>query len=137
MTERGPRARGGLVKQIEAQYRTHREGADAGRDQELARRFVQAKESGRGPEWIAQRMGWTQGRVAPRPLFGRFLRFITARTNSFSPPKPLTEGRFRANWSKAGKRKKKSEEERFARVLELLRASGEGKRAVGGRARRP
>src|SRR5262245_40272040 len=109
------------VQEIQAEYHAGREGADATRDQRLARLFVRAKAEGRNQEWIAARVGWSQGRVAQRLLFGRFLRFITDRNNSFCPPKPLTEWRFRDNWSRAGKGKKENEADRFGRVLELLR----------------
>jgi hypothetical protein len=109
------------VRQIEKDYAAHREGADATRDQELARLFVEAKGSGRGQEWIAARMGRTQQWVSARLLFGRFLRFTTTGCKSFSPPKPVTERRFRDNWSRAGKRPKDTEDDRFARVLERLK----------------
>jgi hypothetical protein len=110
------------VKQIEKEYAAHREGADATRDQELARLFVEAKASGCGQEWIAERMGWTHGRVSQRLLFGRFLRFVTTGNKSFSPPKPLTERRFRDNWSAVGRgHPKDTEDDRFARVLERLK----------------
>jgi hypothetical protein len=106
------------IKEIEAGYRSHREGADAYRDQELARLFV---ECGWTQERISRHMGQSQSWVARRLLFGRFLSFMTAGHKTFSPAKPLTERRFRDHWRKSKKHVKDSEEERFARVVESLR----------------
>jgi hypothetical protein len=43
--------------------------------------------------------------------------------NSFSPARPLTERRFRDCWSASakGRHPKETEDERFGRVLELLK----------------
>src|SRR5262245_10765316 len=106
------------LKEIESGYAGRRDGADAYRDQEVARLFV---ESGWTQASIARRMGRAQSLVAQRLLFGRFLAWfaiITDRDNSFSPPKPLTEWRFRDNWSRARPdprlRRKDAEADRFA-----------------------
>jgi hypothetical protein len=109
--------------QIEADYAGRRLGAEAFRDQEVARLFV---ECGWTQERIAKRMGWSQGRVAQRLIFGRFLNYY-GRNNSESPPHSLgewhvlTEWRFRDAWRQSGKgHRKETEDERFARVRALL-----------------
>src|SRR6266511_357680 len=94
-----------------------REGAEAFRDQEVARLFVAC---GWTQVRIAGRMGRTQQWVALRLVFGRYLRFTTASCKSSSPPDSLTEWRFRQAWSASGKRRKESEGERFERVRALL-----------------
>lgn len=97
---------------LETRYGAHREGAEAYRDQEVSRLFVECK-------WtqvrIAERMGRQQNWVSRRLLFGRFLRFITTCDNLEFRGKPLTEGRFREAWRVAGKKPKETEAERFAR----------------------
>ena len=91
---------------------------DAYRDQELARLFTEAKESGRDQKWIAAKMSKAESWVSQRLLFGRFLRF-TACESQRSVPDSLTEGRFRTHWQKVGKgHRKETEEGRFGRVLE-------------------
>ncbi|HKB35073.1 MAG TPA: hypothetical protein VKD72_01380, partial [Gemmataceae bacterium] len=117
MTERDFDAQ---VQEIQARYVGAREGADAGRDQDLAWLFVEAKESGRTLEWIGERMNWSKGQVSRRLLFGRFLK-VSGPETLRKLPKSLTEWRFRGNWRKARKRAKETEDERFARVLDLLR----------------
>ena len=111
------------VKEIELEFNTRREGADAYRDQELAWLFVRAKAEGQGQEWIARRMGWTQQRVSQRLLLGRFLIYnhgcTTASPHDLFPQ--LTERRFRGHWAASKLHKKDTEEERFARVAKALR----------------
>jgi hypothetical protein len=58
---------------------------------------------------IAGKIGHPQSWVSRQLLFGRFLK-IAARQFLESLPKPLTEMRFRCNYSAAGKQKKDSEE---------------------------
>lgn len=111
------------IKEIESECASMRERVDEHRDQEVARLFVEAKQSGRNQKWIAARMGQAESWVSQRLLFGRFLE-IHGREFLKSVPKPLTEWRFRQNWKASGKKthKKETEEERFDRVLELLKA---------------
>ena len=52
------------VKQIEQQYNAKLEGANAFRDQELARLFVEAKDEGHDQKWIAGRMGQAESWVS-------------------------------------------------------------------------
>ncbi len=105
------------LKQIESEYAGAREGADAARDQEVARLFV---ECGWTQVRIAERMGWSEGKVSRQLVFGRFIRFLPSGQESKSPAKPLTERRFRNACSRAGKLRKETEAERFARVATLL-----------------
>jgi hypothetical protein len=106
------------LKRIEEQYADHRAGAEAYRDQEVSRLFV---ECGWTQTKIGERMGRNVAWVSRRLLFGRFLQFCQSGKIANAPLKSIPEGRFRDSWSAAGKRRKESEEERFARVLTLLR----------------
>lgn len=115
------------LKHIEEQYQAKREGADAYRDQEMARLF---EECGWTQERIAERVSElsgkriTQSRVSRRLVFGRFLKFMPSGHKGepeFSSGKPswltnLTERRFREHW----KRTKGRERERFAAVAHAL-----------------
>lgn len=94
---------------IEEQYRAKREGADAYRDQELARLFV---DCGWTQEKIGKRMGQTQSWVSRRLIFGRFLSFMPDRHKLTD----LTEFRFRSHYSKT----KGDEANRFRQVLNVL-----------------
>jgi len=104
------------LAEIETEYASRRLGAEAFRDQEVSRLFVQC---GWTQERIGRRMGWTKGRVSQRLLFGRFLNVYHGKLSE-PPPDSLTERRFRAAWSRSGKRRKETEPERFARVAALL-----------------
>jgi hypothetical protein len=104
---------------IKRTYDSAREGVEAGLDQELARLFV---ECGWTQAKISQRMGRSHQWVSYRLLFGRFLSFSTDRGNLKSLANPLTEWRFREQWKRSGKRDKETDEERFARVWDLLEA---------------
>jgi hypothetical protein len=111
------------LAEIEREYATGRVGCEARRDQEVSRLFLQCKWT---QEAIGKRMGRDQSWVALRLRFGRYLRFMTTGHNHEPPPHSLTERRFRAAWSKSGKgHPKETENERFARVAELLRAEAE------------
>jgi hypothetical protein len=105
------------LKGIEEQYAQQREGAEACRDQEVARLFVAC---GWTQVRIAQKMGRNQSWVARHLLFGRFLRNMPDRHIHEQALKNVTEWRFRQSWSASGKRPKEDEEERFARVLALV-----------------
>ena len=100
------------LKHIEEQYQARREGADAYRDQEMARLF---EESGWTQEQIAGRMGKRQVWVSQRLCFGRFLSFIASGDNPDLAVN-LTERRFREHW----KRSRGHERERFAAVAHAL-----------------
>lgn len=106
------------IKAIETEYNRKREGADAYQDQELARLFVECRWT---QEAIGKRIGWTKGRVCQRLLLGRFLEF-TARKHSDYPLNSLTEWRFRQHWPASKRHAKDTEDERFSRVFEALRA---------------
>jgi len=88
--------------------------ADAYRDQELARLFLECEWT---QERIGQKMGRTQAWVSFRLIFGRFLSFITSgykdQTESLLR---LTERAFR----KVHARTRGTERERFAEVLARL-----------------
>jgi len=85
------------------------ERADAYRDQELARLFV---ECGWTQEKIARKVERSQVWVSCRLTFGRFLSFIASSYKRES----LTEFRFRACWRKT----KGKESDRFRQVLSIL-----------------
>jgi hypothetical protein len=55
--------------------------------------------------------------VSRRLQFGRFISFLPDGQNLELAGKPLTERRFRQNWSASGKRRKETEVERFGRGL--------------------
>ncbi len=76
------------LQEVDRNYALHREGAEACRDQEISRLFV---ECGWTQVRIAQRMGRTQKWVSNRLRFGAFLKFRTAGSNSSSPPHVLSE----------------------------------------------
>lgn len=96
------------IAEIDQEHARRREGADAWRDQEMARLF---EECGWTQERIAERMGKSQKWVSNRLLFGRFLAFRTSGSND-----ALTERRFREHW----KCTKGREEERFEQVAYRL-----------------
>ncbi len=99
--------------QIETEYAQRRENADAYRDQELARLFVEC-------EWSQERIGRhldrAQSWVSQQLTFGRFLEFITARDKSRMEAVSLTEWAFRELYKKT----KGKEKERFAEVAAKL-----------------
>lgn len=108
------------LQEIDKEYASKREGAEAYRDQEMSRLFVQC---GWTQEAIAKHMCKAQSWVARRLHFGRYLRFMPSGHNHKPPPHPLTERRFRDNWARAGKgHPKETEDERFARVQKLIEA---------------
>lgn len=108
------------LRHIDEQYAAKREGAEAYRDQEVSRLFV---ECGWKKVRIAEHMGKTHQWVGNRLLFGCFMAFATARCVSEFDPRSLTEWRFRNHWLKVSKGpRKETEEGRFARVLDSLRA---------------
>jgi hypothetical protein len=92
----------------------------------VAKLLMQAKSEGLTLKEIGDAVGKSFSWVDKQLRFGRFLRICTTCTNSFSPAKPLTEGRFRNNWKESGKRPKETEDERFARVLELVKKDDNG-----------
>ncbi len=105
-----------------------RERADAYRDQEMARLFV---ECGWTQERIAEKVGKSKMSVSRRLVFGRFLDFVTHGLQTQKPPENLTERRFRALYgtackalktSRARKGKTAEAQERtlFAEVLAML-----------------
>ncbi len=97
------------LKHINDQYAARRDGADAYRDQEVARLFEQCEWT---QEKIAARMGKKQSWVSRRLVLGRFLKFMPTGINASG----LTEGRFRELWKNTtGK-----ESERFEAVLDKL-----------------
>jgi hypothetical protein len=109
------------IKQIDKGYAGKREGAEAYRDQELARLFIECKWT---QEKIAQEMGRTQPWVTYRLRFGRYLEIITRSYNSSRPTDSLTEYHFRKGWSTVAKEHpKETEAERFGRVAEWLEAN--------------
>jgi hypothetical protein len=102
------------VRRIEEEHARRREGADAYRDQEMARLFETCDWS---QERIARAVGQSQRWVSYRLTFGRFLSFSTACSNHKAPDmSSLTEGRFRAAYAKT----KGKEKERFADVLRSI-----------------
>jgi DNA-binding transcriptional ArsR family regulator len=101
------------LKHIEEQYAARREGAEAYRDQELARLFGQC---GWRQEKIATHMGKKQQWVSLRLIFGRFLDFTTTGCNQPDCLAGLTERRFRGYWV----RTKGREQDRFRQVAETL-----------------
>lgn len=104
------------LKHIEEHFAARKEGAEAYRDQEMARLFEECEWT---QEKIAGRMGKSQQWVSVRLVFGRFLKFTTSGGNSPTGTSNLTERRFRELW----KQTKGKEAERFAAVAEML-ASG-------------
>ena len=104
---------------IEEQYAARRAGAEAYRDQEVARLFAEC-------DWtqarIAARMGRSQNWVSKRLLFGRYLRFSTSGTKHESPHHSLTERRFREAWqaTHTARHPKETDGERFLRVAVWL-----------------
>src|SRR5215831_7623107 len=105
---------------LEASRVAGKEEVDAGVDQDVARLFLLAEKEGWTQENIGKVVGKGQQWVSRQLIFGRFLNYA-GRRNSFSPPKPLTEWRFRKNWKASGKQPKETEDERFARVLEMVK----------------
>jgi transcriptional regulator with XRE-family HTH domain len=100
---------------IDEQYAARREGAEAYRDQELARLF---NECGWTQERIAKRVGKKKSWVSYRLRFGAFLDFSTLVEKLESARiQTLTEGAFRRIWAKTAG----PEKERFAQVAEILR----------------
>jgi len=108
------------LSEIEKQYSARREGAEAYRDQEVSRLFV---ECGWTQEAVGKRMGQSVSWVCRRLLLGRFLSFLTTGQKTTSLTN-LTERRFRTVWQATHKDRhpKETEEERFGRVLALLAA---------------
>ncbi len=100
------------IAAIDQEHARRREGADAYRDQEMARLFEQCAWT---QERIAERMGKKQPWVCKRLTFGRFLSFIPVGISIDA----LTENRFREHWQ----RTKGKEEERFAQVAWRLEHS--------------
>lgn len=101
------------VRQIEQGYAHRRDGADAYRDQELARLFHECEWT---QERIAQRMGKTHAWVSFRLTFGAFLDFVTTGYKSLPPLDSLTERAFRRLYQ--GTRGPKAE--RFGQVVAKL-----------------
>jgi hypothetical protein len=102
------------LRHIEEQYAARRAGADAYRDQELARLFTECEWT---QERIAGQMGRRQAWVSYRLVFGRFLAFITTGDNpNRDLIDTLTERRFRQHW----KQTKGKEPARFAEVAHRL-----------------
>ena len=106
------------LTQIEHKYAVMRTGAEAFRDQEVARLFV---ECGWTQERIGGRMGRTKSWVCKRLVFGRFLK-VSGRKLSELGGDSLTEWRFRQAWAAThkGRHPKETEDERFARVARWL-----------------
>lgn len=98
------------LRQIDESYNLRREGADAYRDQEIARLFNECEWK---QERIAAKMGRSQGWVSLRLVFARFLIFITQGNKSCDQ---LTEKVFRALY----KGTHGTETERFAHVVTKL-----------------
>lgn len=98
---------------IEEQHAARREGADAWRDQELARLFVAC---GWTQERIAGHLKKGQQWVSRRLIFGRFLDYAHGR-NEQTAAETLTERRFRASWALSRGR---DEDRRFAQVVTML-----------------
>jgi hypothetical protein len=106
------------IKEIEALYNTHRHGADALRDQELARLFYECKWT---QQAIAQEMGKSQQWVSLHLRFGAYLHFTTDRCNFKYALETLTEWRFRDAWRAVGKgHAKETQDGRFERVTRWL-----------------
>jgi hypothetical protein len=105
------------LQQIQEGYAARRDGAEAYRDQELARLF---EKCGWPQEKIAKRMGKKQQWVSYRLIFARFLQFTTDRCKTPFATENLTEWRFRTCWGKTDR--KASERERFAAVAVALAA---------------
>ncbi|MBA4065476.1 MAG: hypothetical protein C0501_17530 [Isosphaera sp.] len=107
-------------RHIEEQYAARREGAEAYRDQEMARLFDRCtrKQEGGSDRWtqdrIAERMGRRQSWVSKRLVFGRFLAFIPTGISA----EGLTERRFREHWKQT--KKAGGEDARFRAVLDRL-----------------
>jgi hypothetical protein len=102
------------IKEIEAHYNNRRQGADALRDQELARLFHESKWT---QEAIAQKMGKSQNWVCCHLKFGAYLEIIADGYNLKYAPETLTERRFRDAWRAVGKgHAKETQDGRFERV---------------------
>jgi hypothetical protein len=106
------------------QHAELRDGADAYRDQEMARLFERC---GWTQERIARQMGKKQAWVSKRLCLGRFLSFIPSGNNASLNLSTLTERAFRSLWQKTGK--KDDERRRFAQVADMLGGRGVGRDA--------
>lgn len=109
------------IRHIEEQYAARREGAEAYRDQEVARLF---EECGWSQDKIARHMSKKVPWVSRRLCFGRFLKEFP--TGKFPATTNLTERRFREHYKSAcrafpGKQQSREKErDRFAHVLNAL-----------------
>jgi hypothetical protein len=102
------------IKKIEGHYNTRRQGADALRDQELARLFHECKWT---QEAIAQKMGKSRSWIVYHLRLGAYLEIVTIGDNLKFTPQTLTERRFRDAWRAVGKgHPKETQEGRFKRV---------------------
>ena len=63
------------VAAIDQDHAAGKERAAASRDQALAKIFLEAKESGRGPEWVAQQMRKKQNVGVAQALFCQVFEF--------------------------------------------------------------
>jgi hypothetical protein len=101
------------IKAIEEQAGQLKTKADAYRDQELSRLFLECRWT---QERIGEKMGRSQGWVSTRLVFGRFLIFIRDTNNSGSLMESLTETGFRRCWTKTTG----TENVRFEQVAAML-----------------
>ena len=110
MTEHEYVARRAALDQDKAAGKEH---VAATHDQGRVKLMLEAKESGRGQEWVAKLEGKSQAWVSRGLSFGRFLNFMPPRHKNLAQ---LTEFRFREYWA----RTKGTETERFAAVADVL-----------------
>lgn len=100
-----------------ATYGASNAEAAALRDQALAKLFAR---SGWTQEKLAEKEGESPRHIGRRLTFGQFLNFWPTGQNAETPPKNLTERRFRSFWELTNKNEH-NDRIRFQRVLEMIR----------------